>query len=372
VKLRLLVVLAALWVASPAAASPPDVVARAFVVQNGATGEVLLRHNDQARVPIASITKLMTVLVALERAKPEDLVTVPPASASVGESTANLRAGERLSVADLVRAALIQSANDAAHALAFHVGRGSEARFVALMNERARQLGLDETHFVRPDGLDVPGHLSSASDATTLARIAMQRPLIREIVRQRTATIAGGRVLHTWNDLLASFPGLVGVKTGHTSGAGWSQVAAARGRGLTIYATILGSPSRGQRNSDLSELLAWGLAQYRVVDAIASGRVYARAETEYGRPAVRLVAPRPLVKVTRVDRMLVEQVVAPTKVELPVRRGQRLGEVRVFAGRTLLGTRPLVAAETIERPSFAGRARWYAGRTLSNLGGLFT
>jgi serine-type D-Ala-D-Ala carboxypeptidase (penicillin-binding protein 5/6) len=193
----------------------------------------------------------------------------------------------------------------------------------------------------------------------------MQQPAIRAIVR-RTTDEAAGRRLHTWNDLLSSFPGVIGVKTGHTGAAGWSQVAAARGRGLTIYATLLGSATRAQRNSDLARLLAWGLSRYRAVDVVRAGHVYARAETQYGREPVRLVAGRGLLRVVRVDRPLVQRVVAPAALELPVRRGQRLGEVRVYAGRKLVGTRALVAAETVERPSLPGRVRWYAGETLRN------
>jgi serine-type D-Ala-D-Ala carboxypeptidase (penicillin-binding protein 5/6) len=365
---RLLIGAAALALAVPAAAAPPQVTARAWLVQNAATGEVLLRHDDRARVPIASITKLMTVLVALEHVRPTDLVTVGVGATTIGESTINLRAGERVSVRDLIEAALIQSANDAANALALHVG-GSEARFVELMNDKARELRLTDTHFVRPDGLDVAGHLSSARDVTKLARVAMHQPLVREVVRMETE-VAAGRRLTNWNDLLSTFPGLIGVKTGHTSDAGWSQVAAARGRGLTIYATILGSPSRWERNSDLTELLAWGLSRYRVVPVIQAVRVYATAETPYGRPTVHLVAVRPLVKVVRVDRPLMERVVAPAAVSLPVRRGQRLGEVQVWAGSKLVGARRLVAARTIEKPGLGGRISWYAGRTLRNAWGL--
>jgi serine-type D-Ala-D-Ala carboxypeptidase (penicillin-binding protein 5/6) len=362
--LVLSVAIAAAALAAAAPASTPRPEARAWYVQNGATGEVLLEHRARARVPIASITKLMTVLVALERTRLDEVVTVAPLAAGVGESTIDLRAGERVTVRDLVEAALIQSANDAAIALAAHVG-GSVERFVELMNAKARELGLRDTHFVRPDGLDVAGHVSSARDVTLLGRVAMQRPVIRAVAR-RTSGEAAGRRLHTWNDLLATFPGAIGVKTGHTSAAGWSQVAAVRGRGLTIYATILGGPTRAQRNSDLRLLLAWGLSRYRALDLVRAGRVYARAETEYGRGPVALVPERGLLRVVRVDRPLVERVVAPAAVELPVRKGQRLGEVRVYGGRKLLGRRALVAAETIERPSLAGRARWYAGETLSN------
>ncbi len=348
-------------------AAPPEVDSRAYLVENAATGEILLRHAERERLPIASITKLMTALVALEHAKLDDVVVVSRRAAAVGESTIHLRPGERLTVRDLLRAALIQSANDAADALAEHVGHGSRSAFVALMNTRARSLGLTDTHFVRPDGLDAAGHFSSARDVTLLARVVMRKPAVREIVRERTATIGGGRRLRTWNDLLYSFPGLIGVKTGHTAAAGWSEVAAARGRGVTIYATLLGSRSRGRRNADLAALLAWGLTRYRVVPAISEGRVYASVRTEYGRDPVELVATRPLLRVVRVGRPLVERVVAPAAVALPVARGQRLGEVRVYAGARLLGSRPLVAARSIARPGLRGRVTWYAGRTVHHV-----
>ncbi len=178
-----------------------------------------------------------------------------------------------MTLRDLIRAALIQSANDAANAIAAFVGRGSVGRFVELMNARARQLGLADTHFANPDGLDAPGHYSSAADVTKLARVAMNKPFIRETVRLVDAT-AAGRPLHNWNDLLATSPNVIGVKTGHTDGAGWSQVAAARGGGVTIYATILGGETREGRNSDLSRLLVWGLSRYRTVWAIDGKRVY--------------------------------------------------------------------------------------------------
>jgi serine-type D-Ala-D-Ala carboxypeptidase (penicillin-binding protein 5/6) len=195
---------------------------------------------------------------------------------------------------------------------------------------------------------------------------------VREIVRLRSATIAGGRRLHTWNDLLASFPGLIGVKTGHTTAAGWSEVAAARGPGLTIYATLLGSPDRSQRNADLAALLRWGLAQYRVSPVVAPKRVYARAEVGYGRDPVALVAARPVLRAVRIDRPLVERVVAATAAALPVARGQRLGEVRVFAGDRLIGSSPLVAARSISKPNVASRVGWYARRAVHNALGVFT
>jgi D-alanyl-D-alanine carboxypeptidase (penicillin-binding protein 5/6) len=368
---RLVVAAAALALAAPVLGAPPQVTGRAHLVENGATGEILLAHDARARVPIASITKLMTVLLTLEHARLGDVVTVSRQAAAVGESSANLEAGDRLTVRELLEAALIQSANDAADALAIHVGKGSQARFVAMMNARARQLGLTDTHYARPDGLDAPGHFSSARDVTLLARLLMHRPVVRQIVRQRTATISGGRTLHTWNDLLYSYPGIYGVKTGHTS-AGWSEVAAARRRGVSIYATLLDSPDRDTRNASLVRLLDWGFSRYRPVDAVVKGRVYAYAELGYGRRRLALVAARSLAPTVRVDLPLVRRLVAAEAAELPVSRGQTLGRVQIFQRGRLLGSVPLVASRSVEQPGVGGRAGWYARRTLHHMWGLLT
>jgi serine-type D-Ala-D-Ala carboxypeptidase (penicillin-binding protein 5/6) len=374
VRIRAVVLAGALAAAvhSSAAAATPSVDARAYEVVNAATGEVLSARNARARLPMASITKLMTVLVALERAKLDDVVTVDGDAVGVTGSGVRLRAGERITVRDLIAAALIQSANDAAVALAGHVGRGDEDAFVALMNRKAQQLGLTATHFERADGLDVAGHVSTAHDLNRLAQVAMRQPVIRNIVAVRNTTIAGGRSLHTWNDLLGAFPGLIGVKTGHTSDAGWCQVAAARGPGFTIYATILGSPTRSARNADLSELLAFGLSRYRLAAVISSSRTYATAKLPYGRDALKLVAMKPVLRPVLLSRALTERVVAPTSVELPVREGQRLGEVHVYDRGKLVASSPLVASRSVELPGTAGKVGWYAKRTLHHLGGLFS
>jgi D-alanyl-D-alanine carboxypeptidase (penicillin-binding protein 5/6) len=358
----------ALAFAAPAAGSLPAVHARAYLVADGSTGQVLAQYHQRARVPIASLTKLMTVLLTVEQTRPAAVVTVAPQAAAVGESSIGLRAGERITVRDLLEGALIQSANDAADALAYYVGRGSVQRFVAMMNRRARQLGLTDTHYVRPDGLDAAGHVSSARDVTKLARLLMRRPAVRSIVRRRRAEIAGGRILHTWNDLLGTLPGVVGVKTGHTSAAGWNEVAALDRRGVDVYATILGSPDRATRNADLTALLRWGLSRYRRVEVIRPDHVYARVEVGYGRAKVGLVAAG-AVRAVRVDRALVQRVVADAVARLPVRQGQRLGEIRVYQTGRLLARQPLVAERTVLRPGLIGRTGFYTKRTLSHIWG---
>jgi len=370
---RLLAGLAlALTFPGAAYASVPQPDARAFYVVDASNGEVLAAHDADERLPIASITKLMTVLVALKHLDLDQVVTVPAQAVRVGGSRIPLHAGQRITVSDLLKGALIQSANDAADSLAAAASGGDLPLFISWMNARARQLGLRDTHFVRPDGLDAPGHVSSARDVALLARVAMHVPVVRSIVRERSDVIENGRfTVHTWNDLLGVFPGLIGVKTGHTDKAGWCEVAAARRQGYTIYAVILGSPTRARRNADLRRLLSWGVSQYRTLTLVAP-EPYTSVSLPYGLPAVPLVASKPLVRVVRVGRPVVQRVIAPSAAALPVRRGQRLGRIEIWAGRKLLGSRPLLAGRSVARPGLGGRLRWYATRTVHDLWGVFS
>ena len=363
---------AALALAGAARAAPPSVDARAYLVVNATNGDVLAQSHSHEELAIASITKLMTVIVALQHLSPDDEVKVTAQAARVGEERIPLRAGQTVSVHDLLEGALIQSANDAADALAAAAAGGNIAQFVDWMNEEAQTLDLHDTHFVRPDGLDAPGHVSSAHDVAVLAEKAMESPIVRDIVRKRSDTIEHGTVpLHTWNDLLGVFPGLIGVKTGHTDDAGWCEVAAVSRPGYTIYAVILGSPTRAQRNSDLDRLLAWGVSRYTTVTLVGREPL-TRVALPYGRPPLALVAPRPLVKLVLVGRPIVERVVAPSSVALPVRRGQTLGRIEVWSGNRLLGSRPLQASRTVPRPGMGGRLRWYATRTVKDLWGFIS
>jgi serine-type D-Ala-D-Ala carboxypeptidase (penicillin-binding protein 5/6) len=375
-----LVVLAAIllgWAGPAAAAPPPRVAAEAVFVANGRTGEVLHARNEDRRLAMASITKLMTAVVTLEHRRLRDVVTVAGPAPAIGGATIALSPGERLPVRDLLAAALIQSANDAAFALAADVGAGNVPRFVDLMNAEARERGLDDTHYVRPDGLDTPGHYSSAEDSFQLARAAMAVPAVRRLVRKRTAEISGGRTLRTSNDLLYTFSGLVGVKTGHTDDAGWSEVAAARRHGTTVFAVILGSPSRARRNRDLAALLEWGFDQYGRVTLVRKGERYATAAIPFSDERVDLVAARGAETVAHLDdgTSFVERVVAPAMVDLPVERGQALGEVVVTEGDRIVARRALVAARSVPEPTFRERVGWYADRALdeaeSMLGSIF-
>ena len=364
----LLVAVAVLAGSARASGLPPvpQVDAKAYLIVDARTGDVLASSHARDRLPIASITKLMTVLVVLQHHKLSDVVSVDPRAAAVGESTIDLVPNQKITVRDLVEAALIQSANDAADALALSVSRDFTA-FARLMNAKAHELGLTESHFVRPDGLDASGEYSSATDVTKLARALMRTAFVRATVRRQTATISDGRVLHTWDDLLGVVPDVIGVKTGHTNDAGWCQVAAVREHGVTVYATMLGSPTRSIRNLGLQSLLTWGLAQFRVVPEVQQARVYAFVALPFGKKPLALVAATPMQGVVRLGHPLTERIVAATNTGLPVRAGQVLGRVQIWANGHLLGSRALIATRTVRRPGLAGRLGFYAGRTLHHI-----
>ena len=356
---------------SPQAAPPLGIPAAAWYAV-GQDGAVLAAHDARERRAMASITKLMTAVVTLEHVRLSDVVTVDPRAARIGESTVYLRSGQRLTVDQLLQSTLVRSANDAAEALALYVGHGSQSRFVALMNAKARQLGLTDTHYVNPHGLDAFGHVSSARDTTALLRYALGIPLLRETLARSQVVVPETGEFETTDDLLESWRPLLAGKTGHTARAGWSETAAAREHGITVYGTVLGARDERARNEALETLLQYGIDRYRRVTAIARGQIYARAATGYGKPALELVAARGAVRTVHAGTPLVERIVAPTAVQLPVRTHQRLGTITVLAAGHVVASAPLVARAAVSEPGLGGKVAWYAKRTVHHLWGFVT
>lgn len=219
----------------------PPITAQAALLADAQTGEILLSRNADQPLPPASTTKIMTALIVLERARPDEVVTVS-ASALIGDAAMGLAAGEQLTVEELLYGLLMASGNDAAMALAEHVG-GSVEGFVALMNQRAVEMNLRETYFVNPHGLDAPGHVSSAIDLLAMARAGLSYELFARIVATPQARVAG-RLLVNRNELLTTYLGADGVKTGTTDAAGQCLVASATREGHRAIAVVLGSQDR--------------------------------------------------------------------------------------------------------------------------------
>ena len=327
--------LAAAGPASAAAAvAPPQVPgAEAAIVVDARDGTVMFAKKPDAERSIASTTKLMTALLALEQAEPGDTITAPAYNALPAESRINLREGEQMTVQDLLEALLLESANDAAVALAEGIS-GSREAFVEEMNDRAAELGLDHTSYANPIGLDEAGNYSTARDLATLARTLLRNRRFARIVDMPIATLESGirpRVLANRNDLVAEYPWVSGVKTGYTLTAGNVLVGAAeRGRGVRVVSVVLGEPTEASRDAETLTLLRWGLGQFSRVRVLERGRALARADVEYRDETARLVARRGAVVTVRDGQRLRRRVNAPDELKGPLAAGERVGSVTVL------------------------------------------
>jgi D-alanyl-D-alanine carboxypeptidase (penicillin-binding protein 5/6) len=316
------------------ATEPPTVPgAEAAIVVDARDGTVMFARRADAERSIASTTKLMTALLALEEADPDELFTAPEYNALPAESRINLREGERMAVEDLLEALLLESANDAAVALAENIS-GSREAFVEAMNERADELGLDHTSYANPIGLDEPGNYSTARDLAVLTRTLLANPRFARIVDMPEATLESGirpRVVANRNDLVAEYPWVSGVKTGYTLNAGNVLVGSANGgRGMRVISVVLGEPTEAGRDADTLELLRWGLGQFRRVRVLDTDRALARADIEYRDETVRLVPRRRVALTVREGQRLRRNVNAPDELEGPLAAGTRVGSVTVL------------------------------------------
>lgn len=263
--------------------SPPEVGAETWILYDDTYGVVLASDEEDVERALASTTKIMTALVALEEGDLESQVVVSARAAGIGEAEIGLVPGERLPMKALVAALLVRSANDAAMAVAEGVG-GSVEGFVAMMNDKAAELGLEHTSFANPHGLDAPGHYSSAADLLTMARAAMENPEFADMVGAtkvalRDAPDGTRRVAETTNRLFERMDGVIGVKTGFTSRAALVMVAAAERDGRRLYAVVMGSKGRGGHFDDAQALLEYGFESFGVVPLIAAGEPYATLRT---------------------------------------------------------------------------------------------
>jgi D-alanyl-D-alanine carboxypeptidase len=238
----------------------PELTAKAWLLYDADTGVTLASHNADDPRPMASVTKIMTALVVMENAGLDEQVRVSATAEAVGESEIGLAVGEVWSVADLVAAMMVRSGNDAAMALAEHVG-GSVKGFAAMMNSKAENLGLENSHFTNPHGLDASEHYTSATDLRIMAEAVLKYPYIARVVRTRQVEFTPNpqgdpRVANTTNKLLGVYPGVVGIKTGFTSRAGLVLVSALDHNGRNLISVVMGS--RGHFD-DTRELLEYGI-----------------------------------------------------------------------------------------------------------------
>jgi D-alanyl-D-alanine carboxypeptidase (penicillin-binding protein 5/6) len=353
--------LLATGLATPAAigAQPPQLEARAWALIDARSGDLLAARDPSRRLSIASTTKLMTAYVALKELPLRRVVRAAPYGSGYGESMLGLRPGQRISVRDLLYGLILRSGNDAAYDLAV-AAAGSETRFVRQMNLRAAALGLGDTHYANPIGLDQAGNYSSALDLTALGRRLLDIPVFARIAAARRAVLRSVRPrrrIVTRNDLLLREPWATGIKTGFTLGAGYVLVGAGRRQGTELISAVLGTPSEEARDSETERLLEYGFSLHRKRIAVRAGEAIARASIRYSGGELPLRATRTVAVGLRRAQRLRVSVRAPREVEGPIRRGAALGRATVFVDGRRAASLPLRAARSVPEASAFERAR---------------
>ena len=352
------------------ASGPPQLSVRAAVLVEQSTWRRLDAINADEPLPIASTTKLMTALITLEHVHHlSTTFTQNDYYAAAVDSQIGLVPGERMSVHDLLLALMLPSADDAAEDLAFNVGHGSVGRFVSMMNARARALGLTHTHYSTPIGLDTPGNYSSAADLVKLAGYVLTHSsyFARIVALPRAVLYTGNhtRVILNRNALVGRVPWINGVKTGHTSGAGYVLVASGTRNGMTLLSAVLGTSSEASRDASTLALLNYGFDNFSLRTPVRAGTVLARPAVK-DRPGVRAdviaaatytrVLPRRAKVRLRVEAP--KQLAGPLKARTVVGRvvvianGRPIARIRLLLAHPLAAVSPLtLASRFLTRPS---------------------
>ncbi len=361
---------------SMAAAITPgvDLPVKSAVLMDQGTGAVLYAENEDVKLPPASITKIMSLLLIMEaidsgKITLTDKVTCSDTASGYGGSQIWLKPGEEMTVDDLLKAAAISSANDATVCLAEYVA-GSEAAFVQLMNDKARELGMTNTTFQGATGLDSDGHLTTAKDIAIMSRALLEHPLILNYSTVWMETLRGGETqLVNTNRLVRFYQGATGLKTGTTSGAGSCLSATATRDGLGLIAVVMGADTSDHRFAAARSLLDWGFANFmkaaltppeNILPVPVTGGVETQVE-------VTCLPPEGILIEKGKKEAITQDVILPESVAAPVEEGQELGTIAVCVDGERVAEYPILAASGVERMSF-GKALGILGRTLIAMG----
>ena len=330
---------------------------QAALLMEKKTGEILYAKNEHEPLEPASVTKIMTLLLTMEAIDSgalgyDDVVTASEYASSMGGSQIFLAAGEQMTVEELLKGVCVASGNDAAVALAEHLAGVTEL-FVAQMNNRAKELGMNDTHFVNCNGLPAEGHVTSAYDIALMSReLILHHPDIRRFTTIWMDTLRGGASeISNTNKLIRFYDGATGLKTGSTSTAGYCISATAERDGMELIAVTLKADTGDQRFADAKTLLNYGFSTYALYDA-AEGLVLDDVAVELGTaPSVRpVLSGETALLLDRGQAAGVERTVTlKESVPAPVQAGDTLGEVTVKAGDTVLATLPVSAGEPVPR-----------------------
>ncbi len=338
---------------------------RSILLIEANTGRVLKAKNERLATKPASIVKMMTALIAMEQIKRniihlDELITVSRRASRIGGQQVYLAQGEKFSLRNLMKSIIISSANDSSYAVAEHIAGDAEA-FVEMMNQRAKELGMTNTHFVNvnglPPGRKKPTNRMSARDAGILARELIKYPLIMKWSATKNAPFRNGSfTLTNTNNLLGRFRGMDGLKTGYHRKAGFSIVATAKRKNLRLIAVVMGSSHSRRRFKEAKRLLAWGFIQYRWVN-LGRSKKPKREQIKVLKGQKRTVRIRLKGSVEALvrrgeEKRITMKLELPEAVPAPIRTGQKVGRVTYELGGDKLGGADLVAAESVKKLGF--------------------
>ena len=337
-----------------AAAVELPLTSRAALLMEKTTGQILFAQNEHEKLEPASVTKIMTLLLTMDAIDSgalayDDVVTVSANAAGMGGSQVWLAEGEQITVEELLKCVCVSSGNDAAVALAEKVAGVTEL-FVEQMNNRARGLGMDDTHFVNPTGLTAEGHVTSAHDIALMSReLLTKHPDIRNFTTIWTDSIRNGTFdLANTNKLIRRYDGATGLKTGYTASAGYCISATAEREGMELIAVVMKGETADKRNADAKALLNYGFSAYALVSAAPEEPLPALPVTMGETDSVSLTLP-PDALTAVVEKgqaaALERRIDLPESLPAPVRQGQQVGTLTLCSGDTELMTVPILAAE---------------------------
>ncbi len=337
-----------------------ELTSKSYILMDGQSGNVLLENNADEQLPPASITKIMTMLLAIEaidsgKLKTTDIVSVSETAAIKEGSHVFLAPGEQISVDDLMKSIAVASGNDAAIAIAETLC-GTQEKFVEQMNKRASELNMNNTKFINCNGLDTDGHVSCARDVAIMTFELLKHPKIFDYTTIWMDTLRNGTFqLANTNKLIRFYDGANGMKTGSTSKAGFCLSATAKRNGVQLIAVVMGAPSSKERFADASTLLNYGFQNYSLTTACQKGDIAGDVAVTKGTlPAVTAIASQTYSLLTENNQkdLLKEQKVLTETVEAPVEEGQKLGEIIYTFNGKETGRVPLVALNSVSKLTY--------------------
>ena len=337
-----------------------ELTSKSYILMDGQSGNVLLENNADEQLPPASITKIMTMLLAIEaidsgKLKTTDIVSVSETAAIKEGSHVFLAPGEQISVDDLMKSIAVASGNDAAIAIAETLC-GTQEKFVEQMNKRASELNMNNTKFINCNGLDTDGHVSCARDVAIMTFELLKHPKIFDYTTIWMDTLRNGTFqLANTNKLIRFYDGANGMKTGSTSKAGFCLSATAKRNGVQLIAVVMGAPSSKERFADASSLLNYGFQNYSLTTACQKGDIAGDVAVTKGTlPAVTAIASQTYSILTENNQkdLLKEQKVLTETVEAPVEEGQKLGEIIYTFNGKETGRVPLVALNSVSKLTY--------------------